>query len=238
MINFDFAPPLVIYLFYNILTFTTIVAVFKKKDFLIRNERLVLFSAALFFIYSQFIRYGLGAINGTFSFKEDLPFYVCRVSSLIFFLYLTTRHPRLHNALYFIAATSIIGVLVPSGPLENIPTLHETYFIDHYILSVLPFFLLVTRDFRPDVRKAFIYALLFLAVFIVAIPLNRLYGTDYFHLESQNIATDIIPGMHPLVFAFAFAAAMALFFALYAKIATVYHDTQAQRTKTRETFSP
>lgn len=202
MFYFDFINPYIIFDFFVVLTMFTIYAIFHYKSFIIRHKKTIVTIVALLLLWSQGMRYIGVAIRDGFDITEDLPFYICRFSGLVLLIYTLTGSKKLESFLFYWGATGIAGIIYPNGPISNIANLTETFYIDHFLLTVTPFFLVTYQGYRPS-KKDINIITGFMAVLLLAfIPINYILGSDYFYLSDQSIVGTLIPGLPVIVFIF------------------------------------
>ncbi len=212
MIVFDFADPTLIYLVYNLLTFALLFAMVRHRAFLRKHDRTVLWVIFALLAYSQLIRYGMPILTNTFLVAEHLPFQTCRVSSVVLLYYLVRRDERAHPWVFYLTATGIWGVFITNGSIAAIPELTEYYFIDHTLLGLMPFYLLLVKDYRPSYRLVYVIPLALLTTTTLFIPINAWLGGEYFHLGNVTIARLILPGISPIGFFILLSLALFVYF--------------------------
>ena len=105
--------------------------------------------------------------------------------------------------------------LSPNGPFSNIATLTETFYVDHFLLAVSPFFVVSIQGYKPKFVDSIKIALLMFALLLVFIPINNWMNTDYFYLKDQSIFA-VVFGVQPSwVFALVHSLVAFGFFNLY-----------------------
>lgn len=200
MFYFTFANPYIIYTSVVFLFVFAVYAIFQKQEFIHTHKRTILWIVTILLVWSQLARYGFSVIrDGGFS-NDYLPFYVCRISSLVLLYYVITKDKRVESFLFYWAATGLAGVTYPNGEINNIPNLTETFYIDHFLLALTPFYLVVYEGFRPSKKNLFQVTALMLVVLLTFIPLNNIFGTDYFYTKDQSIFGIIFPFIPDTVF--------------------------------------
>ncbi len=212
MIAFDFADPVLIYVAYNLLTFTLLCLLFRYRERLREHDRTVRWVVFGLLAYSQVVRYGLPLLQGSFLMSENLPFQTCRISSAVLLYYLVRPDRRIHPLVFYLTATGIWGVFITNGSISEIPELTEYYFIDHAILGLTPFYLLLVKDYRPTYRMAYTLPLALLTVSTLFIPINTWLGAEYFHLGNIHIARAVFPDVTPFGFLILLNLAMFVYF--------------------------
>ncbi|MEC9485669.1 MAG: hypothetical protein UMR38_07305 [Candidatus Izemoplasma sp.] len=201
MLFFDFINP---YLMYMIFVFSFVgglYALFHYPSFFKQHKDKLYLIVTLLLIYTQLTRYGFAIIRDGFILGESLPFYVCRISSVILLYYVLTKDRHVMPFLFFWGATGVAGIIYPNGPINNIANLTETFFIDHYLLAITPFYLVLYEDYVPTVKDAYRITFLMAITLYLFIPINALLKTDYFYLTRQSIFGELFPSTPSIIFA-------------------------------------
>ena len=215
MIFFDFLNPYIVYVFFLVLLVFAIYAIFHYREFIEKHKKRIYLIVSLLLIWTQLARY-IGVIfRDGFLFTENLPFFMCRLSVFVLLYYTLTKDKKVESFLFYWGATGIAGILYPNGPMENIANLSETYYIDHFLLAITPFFLFVYEGYRPNVKDIFIVTGIMAVILYVFIPINILFGSDYFYLIDQSIFGDTFPGYSSFVFATVHYVTAFVFFSIY-----------------------
>ncbi len=195
MIHMDFISPYIIYALYAGVTAFAIGCLLKKAEFFRLHKPFILATALFAMIYTVLFRYVEPMTAGAFLMRRDLPFYVCRGTSLILLVYFLSRLKPLHHILYFLGGTGIFGVLVPAGPIDNIANLREIYFIEHFLLAIFPFYLLVVERYTPSFKQGVYITVGTLVVLFAFIPINEYMSWPYFFMSNANFFKEFWPSM-------------------------------------------
>ncbi len=201
MLYFDFINPYIVYMFVVLLAAFTIYAIFNYREYIEKNKKTILLIVSILLIWTQLARYVGVFLKGEFTLIDSLPFYMCRLSVLVLLFYTLTGNKKVESFLFYWGATGLAGVIYPNGPIENIANLTETFYIDHFFLAVIPFFLVVYQGYRPSKKDLFVITGVMAFLLYVFIPINNLIGADYFYLNDQSILGVIYPGLPSFVFA-------------------------------------
>ncbi len=200
MLYFDFINPYLMYALVILSAAFSIYAIFNYQEFINKHKKTIFIIATWLLLWSQFARYFGVFLRGDFLITESLPFYVCRLSSLVLLYYVITKDKRVESFLFYWGATGMAGVIYPNGPMVNIANLTETFYIDHFLLAITPFFLVVYQGYKPNIKDLFIIVLVMAAILLAFIPINNLLGADYFYLNNQSIIGVVFPGLSSYVF--------------------------------------
>ena len=229
MLLFDFINSYLIYITVVMSALFVIYSIFTKTAFISRNRNKIFLIVSILLIWTQIARYIGVFFNGEqtwsmwflnfkidpFSIRSHLPFYMCRLSVLVLLYYALTKDKRVQPFLFFWGATGLAGVIYPNGAIDNIVNLKETFFIDHFLLAVTPFYLVVYENYVPKFKDVLKITGLMALILYAFIPLNGLVDADYFYLADQSIFGDLFPGVHSIVFATVHALVAGVFFSVY-----------------------
>lgn len=223
MIYFSFLNPYIIYAFFVLLTSSSIYLVFTRKEWLRLHKSNIYLVVSGLLIWTQVARYGVVYLKGNFTVEESLPFFICRLSVLVLLYYTVTKDKRVESFLFYWGATGLAGILYPNGPISNIANLTETFYIDHFLLSITPFFLLTVEEYKPIKQDLYIITGVLFLILLVFVPINMVLNADYFYLQDQSIFALIVPNAPQIVFIIAHTiGAYALFGVYYNKFKN-YH---------------
>jgi len=230
MLLFDFMDSYIIYMVFVLGTAFVIYSIFTKTEFINRNKTKIFLVVSILLIWTQIARYIGILFDGkevtwsvfflnfridAYSIRSYLPFYMCRLSVLVLLYYALTKDKRVEPFLFFWGATGLAGIIYPNGEVYNIVNLKETFFIDHFFLTITPFFLVVYQGYRPSFKDVLTITGLMALILYIFIPLNPLLDADYFYLADQSIFGDLFPGVSSYVFATVHALAAGVFFSVY-----------------------
>ena len=215
MLYLDFINPYIVYAFIVLSAAFSIYAIFNYRVFIDRHKKTILLVVSILLIWTQLARYLGVFFKEGFIFTEHLPFYMCRLSVLVLLYYTLTGNKKVESFLFYWGATGLAGVIYPNGPIENIANLTETFYIDHFMLAIMPFFLVVYQGYRPSKKDLFFITGVMAVLLYAFIPINDLIGADYFYLDNQSIIGVMIPGLPSFVFATIHYLVALGFFSIY-----------------------
>jgi len=235
MLYFDFVNPYLFFMSLVLLFCAAIYMIFTKKEFIIRHKKTIFIIAIVLLSYTQLVRYVIVVIRDGFILPKHLPFYVCRLSVVVLLYYVITRDKRVESFLFYWGATGLAGIIYPNGDIANIANLTETFYIDHFLLGLTPYFLLVYQGYRPSKENLFKISGFMLFLLLLFIPINNMLETintfedpvDYFYLKDMSIFGVLFPNLPTsifgitfkdlpsILFAFVHAFAAFLFFSVY-----------------------
>ena len=241
MLLFDFINPYITYMFVVLAFVFGVWAIFNKKEFISKHKNTFMNIALILLIWTQFARYAgiffeedttwsfliFNFKIKTFSYASHLPFYICRLSVLVLLYYLITKDKRVESFLFYWGATGLAGVIYPNGAIVNIFNLTETFFVDHFLLAITPFFLVVYQGYRPSSKDVFIITGLMFAILTLFIPINNVLSTaltnltgsevavDYFYVKDQSIVNELFGDLPSIIFVFIHTVTAYAFFNIY-----------------------
>jgi len=229
MLYFDFVNPYLMYLITVGVTIFLIRSIFYKREFITKHKKKILLIVTILLLWTQFARYaGIFFTGGRewsvwffnfkihgFNLRSHLPFYMCRISVVVLLYYLITKDKKVESFLFYWGALGLAGVLYPNGDFTNSVNLTETFYIDHIILTVTPFFLVLYQKYVPTFKDAIIISVLMFAILVSFIFLNQVLETDYFYLEDQSIFAVIFGKQPKVVFALVHSFVALGFFSAY-----------------------
>jgi hypothetical integral membrane protein (TIGR02206 family) len=200
MLYFDFINPYLWYITIIILYFTSVFFIFLRKDFITRNQNYIRVFIMVLLIWSQLARYGFSIIRDGFNPEIYFPFFICRISSLVLTYYFITKDRKVESFLFYWGILGVAGVLYPNGPISNIANLTETFYIDHVLLALTPFYLVVIEGFKPNKTNLRQTTLLMMILLLLFIPINEYFGTDYFYTKDQSVFRVLFPKISDTIF--------------------------------------
>ena len=213
MLHFDFVNPYVVYAFFNLAAAFCIYLIFTRKAFIQKHKDKIIFIVMLLLIWTQYVRYiDVILSRSEWSWGSHLPFYMCRVSVVVLLYYTITKDKKVETFLFYWGALGLAGILYPNGPISNIPNLTETFYIDHFVLTLTPFFLVAYQGYKPTMKGLYTIVGVMFVMLCAFIPLNQLWETDYFYLANQSIFGVLFPGQPTILFIVVHCIAAGLFF--------------------------
>jgi hypothetical integral membrane protein (TIGR02206 family) len=196
-----------------------IYAIFTYQEFIRKNMKPIIVVVLVLLIWSQIARYGLSLLRDGFVLGQYMPFYICRISSLVLLYYVITKDKRVESFLFYWGATGLAGIIYPNGSIDNIVNLTETFYIDHFLLGLTPFFLVVYRGYQPNRQNLISVTLFMLAVLLFFIPINALMDTDFFYTKDQSIFGVLFPNIPDSIFGINIAFSSIVFAVVHSSVA-------------------
>jgi len=213
MFYFTFMNPYIIFMVVVLLFVFSIYAIFNYRTYIQDHKKTIFIVLIILLSWSQLVRYGYVLYRDGFVLADYPPFFICRISSIILLYYVITEDKRVESFLFYWGATGLAGIIYPNGPIANIANLTETFYIDHFLLGLTPFFLVAYQGFKPNKRNLIHITLVMLVVLLLFIPLNNLLDTDYFYTKDQSIFGVLFPNIPTTVLGVNFPALSSVLFA-------------------------
>jgi hypothetical integral membrane protein (TIGR02206 family) len=180
-----------------------------------RKKIFIVLSVSLLWTQSARYIWNPNFVQGGFDVTEHLPFYICRFSGLVLLYYALTQDKRVESFLFFWGSTGLAGVLYANGPISNVVNLTETFYIDHFLLAVMPFFLVKVQGYKPIKKDAVIIAAVMFTLLVAFLPINHWLGSDYFYLEDKSIVGVLLPSISSFGFILIHSGVALLYFLGY-----------------------
>ncbi len=168
------------YYLYVILTFFIIYILIAKRDYIVKHKKEVLFFILALLLYTQYRRYGSRLFLGSFTYQiQNFPIHFCRMSALMTLVYLFTRNKYIMGFVFFQSGLGFLSVLVPDGLLLELPQdwRNLTFMWDHFVLAIMPVFLIFIMGYRPNKKDFKISMIYSLVVPLLVLPIA--IATDY-----------------------------------------------------------
>lgn len=122
-----------------------------------------------------------------FDLAESLPLHISRINSLLVIWYLFTRNETVFKVLCFFGLYAWTSFLYPSRVHGVLHPIGVSFFVNHVITLLLPFYGMIAygeRVKKGDKKIAFFW---FLAYLVTAISVNHLVDGNYFYLKHKPI---------------------------------------------------
>lgn len=163
-------------------------------------------------VVQQLTLYGFYATTG-WIWADSLPLHISRISAILVLVYLATGSRRVMDVLFFFGLWAWASFSYPQNvqPVTNV--LGVSFWVNHVITLLVPFFAVITTSWRPTVRalwRAYGWFLVYVALAVVA---NALTGGNYFYQRAKPLLP-MVP--QPWYLMLSLLATLALFWLGYA----------------------
>ena len=125
---------------------------------------------------------------------EELPFHLCNISLVVYFIYGLTKKKFFEEYIFAVAMpAALIALLVPGfGNLPTFSYFTMESFLSHGILVIYPLYLLASRSLIPNPKKL---PKLFLVLVMCAFPIhyiNVIFNTNFCYIERPLENTPLV----------------------------------------------
>ncbi|SHK37310.1 YwaF family protein [Tepidibacter formicigenes] len=166
-----------------------IVLMFLMRERIQNNKRKIRIIVALILFIQQFFLYYWYLDSGTFTLKESLPLYLCRISSILCIIMLIKESYSIFEVVYFWGILGAVQALLTpdTGGFEFPHIMFIQFFVGHGAILIAIFFMMIFYKYEPKltsikktVKWTFIYA------FYVGI-FNYIVDGNYSYLRSKPL---------------------------------------------------
>lgn len=150
----------------------------------LHRSRLTLF-LILISLIQQFLLYSAYFYLLDFDLAESLPLHISRINTILGLAYLVTRNDKLFGVMAYLGLYAWTSFLYPSRVYGITHPLGISFFINHAVTLLLPFYGMMAYDARlgrNDHRRAFSWFLVYLAAVLI---INPLVDGNYFYLKHK-----------------------------------------------------
>ncbi|MGL5258242.1 MAG: TIGR02206 family membrane protein [Proteocatella sp.] len=167
--------------------------IYKKYDRRISRILSILMFLQQLLLYIWYIN------SGSFSAKESLPLYTCRIAIIISIFMLLKPRQWMVDIVYFWGFVgSFVALLSPDTSTFTFPHfMFLQYFIGHGLLIFTSIYMIVIKKYNITV-KSFIRALKVTLMYVICIiPINYITGGNYAYLSGKPKAATILDILPP-----------------------------------------
>ncbi len=136
-------------------------------------------------LIQQFLLYSAYFYLLDFDLAESLPLHISRINTILGLAYLVTRNDKLFGVMAYLGLYAWTSFLYPSRVYGITHPLGISFFINHAVTLLLPFYGMMAYDARigrNDHRRAFGWFLVYLAAVLI---INPLVDGNYFYLKHK-----------------------------------------------------
>lgn len=122
-----------------------------------------------------------------FDLGESLPFHISRINSILGIIYLVTKNKKIFSILPFFSMYAWTSFLYPARVYGMTHPLGISFFINHVVTLLLPFYAIHVFDERivsRDKFKAFGWFVLYLGFVMI---INPIVDGNYFYLKHKPL---------------------------------------------------
>jgi hypothetical integral membrane protein (TIGR02206 family) len=168
--------------------FAILIAMFVFSDFIETNQ--VVIGRVLFVIsiLQQMLLYSWYYFETKFDLKQALPLHICRLSTIMGLIYLVTGDQMIMQVLFYFGLYAYFSFFMPSRINKIYHVSGLSYFLNHVITILIPFFAYFTTGWTPSLEGLAISFVAFIVYWFVALYVNRATGGNYFYMKHRPLA--------------------------------------------------
>ncbi|WP_377330275.1 TMEM164-related integral membrane acyltransferase [Piscibacillus salipiscarius] len=147
----------------------------------------------------QVLLYGSYAVIMNFDLSESLPLHISRINTILGIIYLITKNEKLFKVLCFFSLYAWTSFLYPSRVYGISHPLGISFFVNHVITLLLPFYAMISYQARVRLNDKYLSFLWFIVYLMVVLMVNPLVDGNYFYLKHKPVFPNLtdwlyIPG--------------------------------------------
>jgi hypothetical integral membrane protein (TIGR02206 family) len=167
--------------------FAILIAMFVFRDFINTNQ--IVIGRVLFIIsvLQQILLYSWYYFETKFDFKQALPLHICRLSTLMGLVYLVTGNQMVMQVLFYFGLFAYFSFFMPSRINKIYHISGLSYFLNHVITILIPFFAYFTTGWTPSIPGLILSLGAFAIYWIVAYFVNQATDGNYFYMKHRPL---------------------------------------------------
>lgn len=206
------------YWLYNFIFVFAVYLIIAKRSFVIKHKREIILILITLLFYSQYRRYGARLFTPAFEFTiESLPIHFCRFSAVMTLVYLITKNKIIKGFVYFQSGLGILSVVVPGGFffIMTQDWRSFTYMVDHFMLAIMPFFLVFIDDYKVNRRDLIISLVYSVVVPLAVLPLALATNYNAYYVLDGVFLRDVVGDNQTLIMVYLLALLVLYNFLMY-----------------------
>lgn len=122
-----------------------------------------------------------------------IPFQVCYFTMFIYMYYYVSRNRKVLPFIHIFGFLGIGALIAPGHSFDFGSIVSYIFMIDHIILAVLPFYIIIAHKYNPEYSKLKLLPYTFIPLFVISIPLSRFINSNqYLGATGDSIQTWIM----------------------------------------------
>lgn len=204
---FSLAHFLYLSAFFAILTF-----ILTNQELLVANHVLIARGLLAISIGQQIMLYSWYYFETGFDVKQALPLHICRISTLLGIVYLLTGNAVVMNVLFYFGLYAYFSFFMPSRINKIYHVSGLSYFINHVITILLPYYAHFTTGWLPTMPGLCLSLVFFVVFYVLAYFVNQHVDGNYFYMKNRPlpVLSKVSDEIYHLV-NFAFASGLFIF---------------------------
>ena len=229
------------YWLYNILFVFALYLIIAKRDYIVKHKREVLLILITLLFYSQYRRYGARLFTPLFEYSIDtLPIHFCRFSALMTLVYFITKNKFIKGFVYFQSGLGILSVLIPGGYFFIMTQEWRsfTYMVDHFILAIMPFFLIFIDGYKVNRRDLIISTTYSVVVPLAVLPWALATNYNAYYVLDGVFLKDIVGDNQTLIMVYMLVLLVLYNFLMYVAGQALENWSQKTYKESKHLFKP
>lgn len=172
---------------------------FKFEKFYKNHDRLISIILSFLMFVQQGLLYLWYMSSGSFSVKESLPLYTCRIAIIISIFMLIKPRQWMVDIVYFWGFVgSLVALFSPDTSTFTFPHfMFLQYFIGHGLLMFTSIYMILIKKYNITV-ESFIRTLKLTLLYVICIiPINYITGGNYAYLNGKPESATILDMLPP-----------------------------------------
>ena len=161
----------------------------KNRSYIILDRFSIILSFS--FLVAYIITNLIAIYNSTWSFHDNLPLHLCRVSFLICIVVLIKKKQWMYEWVLFLAIPSgIHAILTPEMTKGVSAWFYFDFYFIHSSLILVPLYLTLIKGMRPRINSWWRTVLRLQILVVIVFPLNFLIDSNYMYLREKPLANN------------------------------------------------
>lgn len=175
------------HILYLLAFFIILIAMFIFRDFMHTYQ--VVIGRVMFTIsvLQQILLYSWYYFETKFDLKQALPLHICRLSTIIGMIYLVTGNQMIMQVLFYFGLYAYFSFFMPSRINKIYHVSGLSYFLNHVITILIPFFAYFTTGWTPSIRGLILSLVAFVIYWFVALVVNQSTDGNYFYMKYRPL---------------------------------------------------
>lgn len=175
------------HILYSLAFFVILFALFIFRDFIYTYQVAigrVMFTISLL---QQILLYSWYYFETKFDLKQALPLHICRISTIMGMIYLVTGNQMIMQVLFYFGLFAYFSFFMPSRINKIYHISGLSYFLNHVITILIPYFAYFTTGWVPSFRGLILSLVAFVIYWLVALVVNRSIDGNYFYMKYRPL---------------------------------------------------
>jgi uncharacterized membrane protein YwaF len=149
----------------------SIFLVFRYIDRISRYKKYIDFFLLLYALESMIRHYIMWTLRG--QYYNYIPLQVCYFTMFIYIYYYFTNNRKMLPFLHIFGFLGIAALIAPGHQFSFTNPLSYIFMVDHIVLAVMPFYIIVAHKYYPEYRSIKVLLYTFVPFFVIGILLSQ-----------------------------------------------------------------